>query len=97
MGGDWSLIESANPPESPNLQSFNLPISRGRSIRLHAWASRSARDGTDLVLALTNLSMLCGRISKPSTGVASARQPDQPMRARCDLGGLPNCCQATGQ
>lgn len=60
--------QSPNPPIS-NLQSPNLPISRGRSSILYAMGITQRTNGTDLVLALANLSMLCGQIGKPSTGV----------------------------
>ncbi len=46
-------------------------------------------NGTDLVHMLANLSMLCGQIGKPSTGVNPLRGQAN-VQGACDLGGLPN-------
>jgi len=45
--------------------------------------------GTDNVLAIANLAMLCGHIGKPSTGVNPLRGQNN-VQGACDMGGLPN-------
>lgn len=45
--------------------------------------------GTDNVLSLANLAMLCGQIGRPSTGVNPLRGQNN-VQGACDLGGLPN-------
>jgi formate dehydrogenase major subunit len=46
-------------------------------------------NGTDMVHTLANLSMLCGQIGKPSTGVNPLRGQAN-VQGACDLGGLPD-------
>jgi len=45
--------------------------------------------GTDNVKSLANLSMLCGHIGKPGTGVNPLRGQNN-VQGACDMGGLPN-------
>jgi formate dehydrogenase major subunit/formate dehydrogenase alpha subunit len=46
-------------------------------------------NGTDNVITLANLSMLCGQIGKPSTGVNPLRGQAN-VQGACDVGGLVN-------
>ena len=46
-------------------------------------------NGTDLVLTLANLAMLCGQIGKPSTGVNPLRGQSN-VQGACDMGALPD-------
>ncbi len=63
--------------------------SRGHSSILYAMGITQRSNGTDLVLSLANLSMLCGQIGKPSTGVNPLRGQSN-VQGACDLGALPN-------
>ncbi len=45
--------------------------------------------GTDNVLAVANLAMLCGQIGRPSTGVNPLRGQNN-VQGACDMGALPN-------
>jgi formate dehydrogenase major subunit len=45
--------------------------------------------GVDNVKSLANLSMLCGQIGRPSTGVNPLRGQNN-VQGACDMGGLPN-------
>jgi predicted molibdopterin-dependent oxidoreductase YjgC len=62
---------------------------RGHSTILYAMGITQRSNGTDLVHMLANLSMLCGQIGKPSTGVNPLRGQAN-VQGACDLGGLPN-------
>ncbi len=46
-------------------------------------------NGTDNVKSLANLSMLCGQIGRPGTGVNPLRGQNN-VQGACDMGGLPN-------
>ena len=45
--------------------------------------------GTDNVLSLANLAMVCGQVGRPSTGVNPLRGQNN-VQGACDLGALPN-------
>lgn len=61
---------------------------RGHSAILYAMGITRRSNGTDVVVSLANLAMLCGQVGKPSTGVNPLRgQPN--AQGACDLGGLP--------
>jgi formate dehydrogenase alpha subunit len=62
---------------------------RGRSSILYAMGITQRTNGTDLVVMLANLALLCGQIGKPSTGVNPLRGQSN-VQGACDLGGLPN-------
>jgi len=62
---------------------------RGHATILYAMGITQRSNGTDLVHMLANLSMLCGQIGKPSTGVNPLRGQSN-VQGACDLGGLPN-------
>ena len=62
---------------------------RGHSTILYAMGITQRSNGTDLVHMLANLSMLCGQIGKPSSGVNPLRGQAN-VQGACDLGGLPN-------
>ena len=62
---------------------------RGHSTIMYAMGITQRSNGTDLVHMLANLSMLCGQIGKPSTGVNPLRGQGN-VQGACDLGGLPN-------
>ena len=49
--------------------------------------------GTDNVKSLANLSMLCGQIGRPGTGVNPLRGQNN-VQGACDMGGLPNVLSA---
>jgi predicted molibdopterin-dependent oxidoreductase YjgC len=63
--------------------------SRGHATILYAMGITQRSNGTDLVHMLANLSLLCGQIGKPSTGVNPLRGQSN-VQGACDLGGLPN-------
>lgn len=62
---------------------------RGRSSILYAMGITQRSNGTDMVLTLANLAMLCGQIGKPSTGVNPLRGQSN-VQGACDVGALPN-------
>ena len=61
---------------------------RGHSGIFYAMGITQRSNGTDLVLALANLAMLCGQVGKPSTGVNPLRGQAN-VQGACDVGGLP--------
>jgi len=61
----------------------------GHSSILYAMGITQRSNGTDNVLTLANLSMLCGQIGKPSTGVNPLRGQAN-VQGACDVGGLVN-------
>ncbi len=65
------------------------PLARGASSILYAMGITQRSNGTDLVKTLANLSMLCGQIGKPSSGVNPLRGQVN-VQGACDLGALPN-------
>ncbi len=62
---------------------------RGHSSILYAMGITQRSNGTDMVMTLANLSMLCGQIGKPSTGVNPLRGQSN-VQGACDLGCLVN-------
>ena len=65
------------------------PPERGRSTILYAMGITQRRNGTELVMTLANLAMLCGQVGKPSTGVNPLRGQSN-VQGACDVGALPN-------
>lgn len=65
------------------------PGQRGRSTILYAMGITQRHNGTELVLTLANLAMLCGHIGKPATGVNPLRGQSN-VQGACDVGALPN-------
>jgi predicted molibdopterin-dependent oxidoreductase YjgC len=64
-------------------------VSRGHSTILYAMGITQRSNGTDNVMTLANLSMLCGQIGKPSTGVNPLRGQSN-VQGACDVGCLVN-------
>jgi formate dehydrogenase alpha subunit len=62
---------------------------RGHSSILYAMGIIQRSNGTELVLALANLALLCGQIGKPSTGVNPLRGQSN-VQGACDVGALPD-------
>lgn len=62
---------------------------RGHSTILYAMGITQRSNGTDMVMTLANLAMLCGHIGKPSTGVNPLRGQSN-VQGACDLGCLVN-------
>lgn len=62
---------------------------RGRSTILYTMGITQRSNGTELVQTLANLTMLCGHIGKPSTGLNPLRGQSN-VQGACDMGGLPN-------
>jgi formate dehydrogenase alpha subunit len=67
----------------------NVPDGRGRSTLLYAMGITQRSNGTDLVLMLANLALLCGQVGKPATGVNPLRGQSN-VQGACDVGALPN-------
>ena len=64
-------------------------IERGRSTILYAMGITQRSNGTDMVMTLANLAMLCGHVGKPSTGVNPLRGQAN-VQGACDMGCLVN-------
>ncbi len=62
---------------------------RGHSTILYAMGITQRSNGTDMVMTLANLAMLCGQIGKLSTGVNPLRGQSN-VQGACDLGCLVN-------
>jgi formate dehydrogenase major subunit len=60
---------------------------RGHSMILYAMGITQRSIGTDLVMTLANLAMLCGQIGKPSSGVNPLRGQAN-VQGACDVGCL---------
>jgi formate dehydrogenase alpha subunit len=65
------------------------PEERGHSGIFYAMGITQRSNGTDLVMTLANLAMLCGQVGKPSTGVNPLRGQSN-VQGACDLGCLVN-------
>ena len=61
----------------------------GHSSILYAMGITQRTNGTDLVMTLANLAMLCGHVGKPSTGVNPLRGQSN-VQGACDTGCLVN-------
>jgi len=72
-----------------NLGQSLYQSDRGHSTILYAMGITQRSNGTDMVLTLANLSMLCGQIGKPSTGVNPLRGQSN-VQGACDVGCLVN-------
>ena len=83
LGERSSVLGEAPAAARPGLEA------RGRSSILYAMGITQRTNGTDLVLTLANLALLCGQIGKPFTGVNPLRGQAN-VQGACDLGGLPN-------
>lgn len=62
---------------------------RGHSTILYAMGITQRSNGTDMVMTLANLAMLCGQIGKRATGVNPLRGQSN-VQGACDLGCLVN-------
>jgi predicted molibdopterin-dependent oxidoreductase YjgC len=62
---------------------------RGRSTILYAMGITQRSNGTDMVMTLANLAMLCGHLGKASTGVNPLRGQSN-VQGACDVGCLGN-------
>lgn len=62
---------------------------RGHSTILYAMGITQRSNGTDMVMTLANLAMLCGQVGQPSTGVNPLRGQAN-VQGACDLGCLVN-------
>jgi predicted molibdopterin-dependent oxidoreductase YjgC len=62
---------------------------RGHSTILYAMGITQRVNGTDMVMTLANLALLCGQVGKPSTGVNPLRGQSN-VQGACDLGCLVN-------
>jgi len=62
---------------------------RGHSSILYAMGITQRTNGTDLVMTLANLAMLCSQVGKPSTGVNPLRGQSN-VQGACDVGCLVN-------
>ena len=61
----------------------------GHSSILYAMGITQRSNGTDMVMTLANLAMLCGQVGKPSTGVNPLRGQSN-VQGACDTGCLVN-------
>jgi predicted molibdopterin-dependent oxidoreductase YjgC len=64
-------------------------VERGDSMILYAMGITQRSNGTDMVMTLANLSLLCGQIGRRSTGVNPLRGQSN-VQGACDLGCLVN-------
>jgi len=62
---------------------------RGHSTILYAMGITQRSNGTEMVMTLANLALLCGQVGKPSTGVNPLRGQSN-VQGACDLGCLVN-------
>jgi len=62
---------------------------QGHSAILYAMGITQRSNGTDMVMTLANLAMLCGQVGKPSTGVNPLRGQSN-VQGACDTGCLVN-------
>jgi formate dehydrogenase alpha subunit len=62
---------------------------RGHSAIVYAMGITQRSNGTDMVMTLANLAMLCGQVGKPSTGLNPLRGQSN-VQGACDMGCLVN-------
>jgi predicted molibdopterin-dependent oxidoreductase YjgC len=92
-----SGVEADEIVEAARLYSLGLRASgdsiyddeRGHSTILYAMGITQRSNGTENVMTLANLAMLCGQIGKPSTGVNPLRGQSN-VQGACDVGCLVN-------
>ncbi len=70
-------------------KSSDQQKARGNSTILYAMGITQRSNGTDNVMTLANLAMLCGQVGKPSSGVNPLRGQSN-VQGACDLGCLVN-------
>jgi predicted molibdopterin-dependent oxidoreductase YjgC len=91
-GVSVDLIEQATNVYANGLRTDGTSFygdERGHSMILYAMGITQRSNGTDMVMTLANLAMLCGQIGKPSTGVNPLRGQSN-VQGACDLGCLVN-------
>ena len=91
-GVEVKLIEAAAEIYAQGIRTSGSSIyddERGHSTILYAMGITQRSNGTDMVMTLANLAMLCGQIGKPSTGVNPLRGQSN-VQGACDLGCLVN-------
>ncbi|MDA3956146.1 formate dehydrogenase subunit alpha [Oceanispirochaeta sp.] len=99
---NFAALEEAVKPFTPELVEdiSGIPAEKLRlAARAYAGAEKSSIvfamgitqhvTGTDNVLSLANLAMVCGQIGRESTGVNPLRGQNN-VQGACDMGGLPN-------
>ncbi len=62
---------------------------RGHSAIMYAMGITQRSSGTDIVKTLANMTMMCGQIGKPGTGMNPLRGQSN-VQGACDMGGLVN-------
>ena len=85
-------IESAARIYSRGLRKEGASLfndGRGHSAILYAMGITQRSNGTDMVMTLANLAMLCGQVGRPSTGVNPLRGQSN-VQGACDTGCLVN-------
>jgi formate dehydrogenase alpha subunit len=85
-------IESAARIYSRGLRKEGASLNndgRGHSAILYAMGITQRSNGTDMVMTLANLAMLCGQVGRPSTGVNPLRGQSN-VQGACDTGCLVN-------
>ncbi|MCL5038118.1 MAG: formate dehydrogenase subunit alpha [Chloroflexi bacterium] len=70
-------------------KSARLYAGAGNACIIYAMGITQHSTGTDNVLSLANLAMLCGHIGKPGTGVNPLRGQNN-VQGACDMGALPD-------
>lgn len=91
-GVEVKLIEAAAEIYAQGIRTSGSSIyddERGHSTILYAMGITQRSNGTDMVMTLADLAMLCGQIGKPSTGVNPLRGQSN-VQGACDLGCLVN-------
>ena len=73
----------------PSMNGSEGENGRGNSAIFYAMGITQRSNGTDMVMTLANLAMLCGHVGKPSTGVNPLRGQSN-VQGACDLGCLVN-------
>jgi len=73
----------------PSANGAKKGASRGNSTILYAMGITQRSNGTDMVMTLANLAMLCGQVGRRSTGVNPLRGQSN-VQGACDLGCLVN-------
>jgi formate dehydrogenase alpha subunit len=70
-------------------EAARIYASAGNSSIIYSMGITQHTSGTDNVLSIANLAMLCGHIGRPSTGVNPLRGQNN-VQGACDMGALPN-------
>ncbi|SFM01578.1 formate dehydrogenase alpha subunit [Desulfomicrobium norvegicum] len=83
-------------PAADLVRAARLYARAGAATILYCMGITQHTCGTDTVLALANLAMLCGQVGRPGAGINPLRGQNN-VQGSCDMGGLPGVLPGYGR